>query len=145
MFLADTNPISELRKGNRANPGVVTLFKQAINEMFLPLHVIGELRFGIERLKNKGDLIQAQRLQEWFQSILESYTSRILAFDHQCALTWGLLMGVNDQHIVDRQIAAIALVYDLTVVTRNISHFQDTGARLLNPFAADPSPTQPTR
>jgi len=46
---------------------------------------------------------------------------------------------------VDRQIAAIALVYDLTVVTRNISHFQDTGARLLNPFAADPSPTQPTR
>jgi hypothetical protein len=145
MFLADTNAISELRKRSRADPGVVTFFKRADREIFLPVHAIGELRFGIERLRNKGDLPQAQRLQEWFQSILENYTPRILAFDIQCAKTWGLLMGVNDQHVVDRQIAAIALVYDLTVVTRNTSHFQDTGARLLNPFAADQSPMRPTR
>ena len=143
MFLADTNAISELRKGSRANPGVVTLFKQADNETFLPMHVIGELRFGIERLKNKGDLIQAQRLQAWFDSVLENYTLRILAFDLECAKQWGFLMGANDQHIVDRQIAAIAPVYDLTVVTRNTSHFQDTGARLLNPFVVDESQAGP--
>ena len=144
MFLADTNVISELRKGNRANPGGVAKFKQASTEIFLPVHVIGELRFGIERLKNKGDLPQAQRLQMWFDSILENYTLRILAFDLECAKRWGFLMGANDRHIVDRQIAAIALVYDLTVVTRNISRFQDTGARLFNPFLADPPSTQQT-
>jgi predicted nucleic acid-binding protein len=53
-------------------------------------------------------------------------------------------MGVNDQHIVDRQIAAIALVYDLTIVTRNTSHFTGTGARVVNPFLADAPPSSPT-
>ena len=54
-------------------------------------------------------------------------------------------MGVNDQHIVDRQIAAIALVYNLTMVTRNTSHFSGTGVRLLNPFAGDVHPVKSTR
>lgn len=62
---------------------------------------------------------------------------RILSFDLQCAKIWGALMGVNDQHIVDRQIAAIALHYDLTIVTRNTAHFADMGVPVLNPFLAD--------
>jgi predicted nucleic acid-binding protein len=43
-------------------------------------------------------------------------------------------MSPNNQHPIDKQIAAIALVYDLTVVTRNTQDFAGTGARLLNPF-----------
>jgi len=31
-------------------------------------------------------------------------------------------------------IAAIALIHDLTVVTRNVDDFRGTGARLQNPF-----------
>jgi toxin FitB len=46
-------------------------------------------------------------------------------------------MGASDQNPLDRQIAAIALVYDLTVVTRNTRHYTGTGARVLNPFEAD--------
>jgi predicted nucleic acid-binding protein len=53
-------------------------------------------------------------------------------------------MGVDDQHIVDRQIAAIALVHDLTIVTRNTSHFAGTGVRILNPFLADAQLSAPT-
>jgi predicted nucleic acid-binding protein len=68
---------------------------------------------------------------------------RILSFDLQCAKVWGALMGVNDQHIVDRQIAAIALVYDLTIVTRNTAHFAGMGVRVLNPFLADSPSPQP--
>ena len=93
MFLADTNAISELRKGAKGDPGVVNLFWGAGHEIFLPVQVIGELRFGIERLKHKGDLPQAQRLEEWLQPILERYAPRILAFDLQCAKKWGALMG----------------------------------------------------
>jgi predicted nucleic acid-binding protein len=33
------------------------------------------------------------------------------------------------------QIASMALLYDLTVVTRNVGHFAGSGARILNPFA----------
>jgi len=142
MFLADTNAVSELRKGAKADPGVVTFFRGAEQQVFLPVMVIGEVRFGAERLKRKGDLPQAQRVEEWFQSIMREYLLRILDFDLQCAKMWGALMGVNDQHIVDRQIAAIALVYDLTVLTRNTAHFAGTGVRLLNPFTHD-SPVVP--
>jgi predicted nucleic acid-binding protein len=143
MFLADTNTISELRKGARADPGVVTMFRGAEQQIFLPVMLIGEVRFGIERLRRKGDLPQAQRVEEWFQSIVKEYLLRILDFDLQCAKMWGFLMGVNDQHIVDRQIAAIALVYDLTLLTRNTAHFAGTGVRLLNPFTHDASVVPP--
>jgi len=143
MFLVDTNAISELRKGARGDAGVVGLLREAEKSIFLPVQVLGELRYGIERLERKGDLPQARMVEEWFQSVLDIFDQRILGFDAVCAMTWGNLMGVNDQHIVDRQVAAIALVYDLTVVTRNTSHFAGTGARLLNPFFADVLPSQP--
>ena len=143
MYLIDTNVLSEGRKGPRADPGVVDFIERTEHELFLPVQVIGELRSGIEGLRQRGDLPQALMLEKWFQLILEEYSLRILAFDLQCAEMWGTLMGVNDQHIVDRQIAAMALVYSLTVVTRNTAHFAGTGIRLLNPFLADASPSQP--
>jgi predicted nucleic acid-binding protein len=34
----------------------------------------------------------------------------------------------------DKQIAATALIHDLTIATRNVSHYETTGVRLLNPF-----------
>ena len=140
MFLVDTNVLSERRKGPRADPGVVDYIDLSDHEIFLPVQVIGELFSGVEWLRRRGDFPQASRLETWLNLVLQKYSSRILTFDLECAKTWGSLMGMNDQHIVDRQIAAIALTYDLTVVTRNTSHFADTGARTLNPFRADASP-----
>jgi hypothetical protein len=144
MFLVDTNVLSERRKGPKADPGVVDFIGRTENELFLPVQVVGELRSGVEALRLRGDLPQALRLEAWFQLVLDEYSLRILAFDLQCAKIWGSLMGVNDQHIVDRQIAAIALAYDLTLVTRNTAHFAGTGVRLLNPFFADAPPSQST-
>jgi len=37
---------------------------------------------------------------------------------------------------LDKQIAATALIYDLTVVTRNRKDFVKTGVAVLNPFSA---------
>ena len=143
MYLIDTNVLSEGRKGPRADPGVVDFIERTEHELFLPVQVIGELRSGIEGLRQRGDLPQALRLEKWFQLILEEYSSRILTFDLLCAEMWGTLMGINDQHIVDRQLAAMALAYNLTVVTRNTTHFGGTGVRLLNPFLADAPSASP--
>ena len=43
-------------------------------------------------------------------------------------------MCETPHHVIDQQIASIALLHDLTVVTRNTSDFLNTGVRLLNPF-----------
>ncbi|HEV2135743.1 MAG TPA: type II toxin-antitoxin system VapC family toxin [Terracidiphilus sp.] len=143
MFLIDTNVLSERRRGPKADPGVVDFIDRTDHEIFVPVQVIGELFSGVEWLRRRGDHVQASTLDAWLKLILQKYSSRIIAFDLECAAIWGSLMGVNDQHIVDRQIAAIALTYDLTVVTRNTSHFAGTGARTLNPFLADKTPGQP--
>jgi len=143
MFLVDTNVLSERRKRPRADPGVVDFVDRTQNEIFMPVQVIGEQRSGIEGLRRRGDLPQAQVLETWFRLVLHRYSRRILAFDLECAEIWGSLMGVNDQHIVDRQIAAIALSYDMTVVTRNMDHFAGSGVCTLNPFQADARPGQP--
>jgi predicted nucleic acid-binding protein len=134
MFLLDTNVLSERRKGVKADPGVREFLDRTSDELFLPVQVVGELLSGIHALRLRGDLPQARKLETWFQLTVDEYAEHILSFDLECARTWGVLMGVNDQHIVDRQIAAIALVYNLTVVTRNTDHFAGTGVRLLNPF-----------
>jgi hypothetical protein len=141
MILLDTNVVSERRKGAKANAGVVDFIERTEQQFFLPVQVVGELRQGIEKLKQKGDQPQARRLESWFQSVLADYGLRILDFDLQCAKMWGTLMGRNDQHIVDKQIAAIALVYDLTVATRNMDDFAGTGVRLFNPFLGSSSST----
>lgn len=137
MFLVDTNVLSERRKGPRADQGVVDFIGGTEHEIFLPVQVVGELQYGIEALKQRGDLPQAIRVENWVQEILEDYALRILPFDLPCAKIWGILRGSSDQNQIDKQIAAIALVHDLTVVTRNTGHFSGTGVRLLNPFLAD--------
>jgi toxin FitB len=137
MFLVDTNAISELRKGDRADPGVRAFLRANENELFLPVQAIGELSFGVESLKRKHDLPQAERLQKWLASVLDTFEGRVLNFDQPCALAWGRLRSPNDQNLVDKQIAAIALIYDLIIITRNTRHYDGTGVRVLNPFVAD--------
>src|SRR5262249_46652611 len=64
-FLVDTNVLSELRKGKRADPRVVAWFADGPeDELFLSVIVAGELRQGIERLRRR-DLDAADRLDRW--------------------------------------------------------------------------------
>lgn len=69
---------------------------------------------------------------------MQSYCDRILDFDHKCAQMWGRLLAQSPQHPIDHQIAAIALLYDFTVVTRNTPAFDGTGVRILNPYREMP-------
>jgi len=140
MYLIDTNVISEARKGSRANAGVVAFRGQILaKEDFLPSLVPGELRRGTELLRNRGDHQQAEILEEWLDSVLMDYADRILDFDEHAADIWGRLMARSDRNPIDKQIAAIALVYDLTVVTRNVKDFVAAGVRVLNPFDLAPA------
>lgn len=135
MYLLDTNVVSELRKGTRANPDLMAFFADLrAEDIYLSVQTIGELRRGVENIRGRGDLPQADRLEAWLDVLISDHASRILEFDLECAQLWGKLMSPNPQHPIDKQIAAIGLIYDLTVVTRNTADFQSSGVRLLNPF-----------
>ena len=130
MFLIDTNIISEARKGRKANSGVRGFFATNADEG----RTIGELRQGVEKIRARGDETQAMLLERWLDETVQGYSDKILAFDQESAQVWGRLMSPNKQHPIDKQIAAIALIHDLTVVTRNETDFAETGVRIINPF-----------
>lgn len=135
MYLLDTNVISELRKGGRANHGVTAFFATlAAEDIYLTVVTIGEIRRGLENVRARGDREQAGRLEAWLDKVVTDFSDRILEFDLDCAQVWGKLMSPHPQHPIDKQIAAIALIYDLTVVTRNTDDFVSSGVRSLNPF-----------
>ena len=137
MFLVDTNVISETHKGRRADPGVVAFWSEAARNdtpIFLASVTIGELRRGVELIRHRGDQQQAQLLEQWLEKVLLDYGDRVLSLDCDAAQLWGRLRVPNSQHGIDKQIAAIALLHGLTVVTRNTADFADCGVTLLNPY-----------
>jgi toxin FitB len=135
MYLLDTNVISELRKRGRANHGVTAFFATlAAEDIYLSVVTIGEIRRGLENVRARGDREQAGRLEAWLDKVVTDFSDRILEFDLDCAQVWGKLMSPHPQHPIDKQIAAIALIYDLTVVTRNTDDFVSSSVRSLNPF-----------
>ena len=64
----------------------------------------------------------------------DEHGERILAVDADVAQIWGRLRVPHPENALDKQIAATALIHDLTLVTRNVRHFTATGVRLHNPF-----------
>jgi toxin FitB len=137
MYLVDTDVISEVRKGVKANQGVRNFFDSADRDavpLYLSVVTIGELRTGVERLRHRGDITQAKRLERWIGQITKAYAEVILPIDEETAHVWGRLRAPNPENPLDKQIAATALIHDLIVVTRNAPHFAPTGVRVLNPF-----------
>ena len=137
MYLVDTNVISEARKRERANPGVISFFKQAAREghdLYLSVITVGELRRGVELIRHRGDTDQAALLEKWLAAVMRDYAQNILPLDVEIAQLWGRLRAPHAEHALDKLIGATALIHDLIVVTRNVDDFAGTGAGALNPF-----------
>ena len=142
MFLLDTNIVSELRKRDRANPGLIRFVRdlarqqqaQHINLAYISVITVGELRRGVELIRHRGDTPQADALESWLQNLLLDYGTHILEFGSEEAQVWGHLRVPHPENALDKMLAATALVYDLTLVTRNERDFAGTGVKLVNPF-----------
>lgn len=137
MYLVDTDVISNARRRTRGNPGVRQFFQDAAAQrtpLFLSAVTIGELRQGVEAVRHRGDVAAANRLARWLRTVTTEFADAILAFDEEIAQVWGRLRVPHAEHPLDKQIAATALIYGLTVVTRNVPHYEPTGVPVLNPF-----------
>ena len=134
-YLLDTNVISELRKGRRANAAVLRWFTEVDDEALrLSVLVIGELRQGAARVRRR-DPTSARRLDRWIETLITDCDDRIIAVDREIAERWGALNVPDPRPAIDGLLAATALVHDLTLVTRNGKDVASTGVRLFDPFA----------
>ncbi|HEY8454175.1 MAG TPA: type II toxin-antitoxin system VapC family toxin [Actinopolymorphaceae bacterium] len=132
-FLVDTNVISELNKP-APDPNVLAWFEPIPgDDLYLSVLVIGEIRQGIHRLRQR-DEHRAARLELWLETIRQTYADRILPVTAAVAEEWGRLNTPDPIATVDGLMAATALVHDLTFATRNTKHIERTGVRLVNPF-----------
>ncbi len=135
-FLLDTNIVSELRKRQRCDPGVAVWFAGVDDEeVHLSVLVIGELRQGVERLRDR-DPRGAGALDRWLSGLVLAHGDRILEIDRSIAEEWGRLAARRTLPVVDGLLAATARVHGLTLVTRNVKHVAPTGVSCLNPFEA---------
>lgn len=138
MLLLDTSVVSELRRERKHNKDVLSYLsreEKAGRAAYLAAATVGELERGVTLLRYRGEDEAAAKLNGWFSGILEAFADRILPFDTACAHAWGQLLAPRCTQIVDKQIAATAIVYGLSLVTRNTSDFEGLGLTLIDPFA----------
>lgn len=138
MLVLDTNVISELRKRPSRVDAQVALWAASVDfeTVFLTVVTLLELEIGILRI-GRRDKAQADSLRRWVdERVIDTFRGRILPFDDKAALACAALHVPNPMPDRDAFIAAIALVHDATVVTRNVTDFARAGVKLLNPWDA---------
>lgn len=133
-YLLDTNVVSELRKGTRANANLVAWFdSNDTEELWLSVVVIAELQRGVG-LVERRDPEEAQVLREWLDELANEYADRILPITLEVAIRWGSLGIPDPLPVLDALIAATALELDLIVATRNVIDIARSGVETINPF-----------
>ncbi|WP_299820456.1 type II toxin-antitoxin system VapC family toxin [uncultured Jannaschia sp.] len=134
MYLLDTDVLSLLRRPDR-NPAVARwLDGVADRDLWLSAVTIGEIARGIA-LQRPRDADFAAELEAWFAVLRRDYASRVLPFGPAEAALWGELSARLGHASADLMIAATAMARGLTVVTRNLRHYEPTGAAVLDPGA----------
>jgi len=134
MYLIDTDVLAALRRPHR-NPEIVAwVSAQRAADLYLSVVTVGEIERGIarERQRNPGF---ADQLGAWLDNLVRLYGDRILPVDSSVARRWGHLTGERGHGSPDLLIAATALEHGLTVVTRDVRHFEPAGVAVLDPSA----------
>jgi predicted nucleic acid-binding protein len=113
---------------------VLTYLKgQTEDATFISALSIGEIEAGIERQRTQNPEF-ATELEQWLVTLELQFAHCILPVTPAIAKLWGRLCVQTGNKGIDNLIAATALCHNLTVVTRNVKHFEPTGVRVVDPF-----------
>jgi predicted nucleic acid-binding protein len=139
-FLIDTNVLSEYNWPAGPDAGVEHWLETTDRQLHhVSVITLAEIQKGIELLAGGKRRIQ---LEQWLRQDLEAWFSgRIIPVDRQVAGRWATPVAQRTRAgrplpTIDSLIAATALAYDLTMVTRNVRDFEGIGATIVNPWDA---------
>ena len=110
------------------------LESQRTTDLHLSAVSIGEIERGVTQQRHRNPTF-AGELAGWLDRLLAWYSDRILPIDTATARRWGQLSANLGHDGADLLIAATALEHGLTVVTRNVRHFEPSGVPTLDPAA----------
>jgi hypothetical protein len=136
-WLLDTNILSGLRRPT-PNPNVVAFVAaKPLDLLYVSIVTFAEIRFGIELV---ADPARRAELNDWLtHRVCPMFEDRALPVSEDVMLKWRLLVeeGRKAGHTYsqpDLIIAATALHFDLTVVTRDTAESTKARARVIDPW-----------
>lgn len=137
MIILDTNVISALMNELPDRKVVTWLDGQPRTSIWTTAVTVLEVHYGLQILplgRRRSALMQA------FDLLLDRIEQRIASFDLAAAHQAANLMAVRHKggrpvDLRDTMIAGIVLAQRAALATRNVAHFEDTSARLINPWA----------
>ena len=134
-FLLDTNVISELRKKNRCDPSVAAWQKSIKGEdVYISAISMMEIKAGVINARRKNPEF-SKELNEWYEmQVKPTFHKRVIAVDLAVSECCSVFLNQRTRQLADALIAATAHVHGLTLATRNVADFEDTGIDLINPW-----------
>jgi predicted nucleic acid-binding protein len=139
-FLLDTNVISEAVKPSPSRKVLSWLDTTDESLMYLSVLTLGEIRRGITALPQAR---KRTRLESWLNDDLRlRFHGRLLHIDEAVADRWGFVVATTRSRgivlpIIVSLLAATALEYNLTLVSRDVSVVVETGVAVFNPWEDD--------
>ncbi len=140
-YLLDTNVFSEMMR-SAPNETVASFLDQTrVEGHGISVVTAWEIQNGIRRL---DDGKRRRDLKHMFNGVLaDLFADRVFPWDLSAASVCAEIMDTRrrsgrplDDHLPDAIIASTARANGLTLVTRNVSEFENTGLDLINPWAA---------
>jgi toxin FitB len=138
MIILDTNVLSALM--HPISDGKVTtwLDRQSRSSVWTTSITVFEIRFGLQIMPSGR---KQAGLLDRLQLLLEKIEDRIAPFDDAAAQLAAELMASRQKKgtardLRDTMIAGIVLSCHASLATRNISHFSDISAPVVNPWSA---------
>jgi predicted nucleic acid-binding protein len=135
LYLLDSNVISDLRRPERANRGLLDWAAQiGPEDAFVSVITVLELERGTQMAERKSpDLGRA--LRGWLNTLIyPRYQSFALPVSLEISRRAAAFHALPTVELADHLIAATALVHGLTLITRNTGDFAGTGVALINPW-----------
>jgi hypothetical protein len=144
VYLVDTNVISAVAPSRPVPSALAEWIDRNSASLFLSAVTVAEIEDGIAKLKREGATRKAADLAAWLETMLHLYEDRILVFDASTARIAGAMTDrarSQGQHpgFADIIIAATAQRHGLTILSRNLRHFELLGVAVIDPLTTLPS------